>query len=86
MSEPELKLCPFCGQQHTVEPVRDYNWGMCDTITCNSLVVMQAFTQTLREAMVTKWNSRPIEDGLRKEITDLKSKLALADVGLAIAQ
>ena len=58
MSE-ELRPCPFCGAM----PMGEDDRYMCSTLGC----VMQEDTISAKD-----WNTRPIEDDLRKRIAELE--------------
>ena len=60
MSE-ELKPCPFCGCDDL-----DATKHRLSLITCQNCGT---------EALEKRWNTRPIEDALRQEITDLRHRL-----------
>ena len=57
----ELKPCPFCG----VMPMGQDDRYMCSTLGC----VMQEDTISAKA-----WNTRPIEDDLRKRIAELEAE------------
>lgn len=64
----ELKLCPFCGQQHKIENGMDFHYGINHEIVCNRRVIMSSYSLAEKIGIVTQWNTRPIEDGLRVEL------------------
>jgi len=62
MSE-ELKACPFCGIDSNL------NIG---THSANCLFYFLSENVTDRSVKVIAWNTRPIEDALRKQLDELK--------------
>jgi len=62
----ELKLCPFCGRKaEKGEDRESYECVMCKDCTA-TVYSMDEDTD------VELWNTRPIEDELRKRIEDLE--------------
>jgi hypothetical protein len=72
----DLKPCPFCGESDQME--EDGSW--CDAWGCTSCITSNGY--------VVNWNSRPIEDRLRKERDELKADLRrlgeLYDIRLSV--
>lgn len=67
----ELKPCPFCGQNPDIESYgEDGSFVCCSNFDCQ---LMSGFSPE-------EWNTRPIEDVLRNEITFLKSKPIEEDI------
>ena len=68
----ELKPCPFCGEKATLDysvmPNRKH-WF----ITCDCCGMMYQYTLSQRKYVKDGWNTRPIEDDLRKRIVELVS-------------
>jgi len=64
MNENELRPCPLCGAMPTV--LRGVNVS-CSTLGC----LLQENTVS-----VERWNTRPIEDGLRARIAELEAEVA----------
>lgn len=69
---PELLPCPFCGKHSTVI-LKEYDsrWFGVSCDVCDS-----NWSDTTREGVIERWNRRPLEDGLRAEVTQLKRQLA----------
>ena len=60
----ELKPCPFCGSEATYMYMEDgIKYVQCNNRECDSM-------EWLRDEV---WNTRPLEDELRKKIADLRS-------------
>ena len=70
----ELKPCPFCGSEQPQDSKDDgnvpYEFGM--SRSCNSCSA----------AVNLGWNTRPIEDALRKRIAELEEECASLGVRL----
>jgi len=86
----ELKNCPFCGSEdaysvYLPDPYsRDqYAWVNCKTCNASGGQFVQrvcpddkSFSRNEMELESTKlWNTRPIEDALRKRIAELETKI-----------
>jgi Lar family restriction alleviation protein len=71
MSEP-IKECPFCG---TESDCLDFlNTDTSSTIICNECEA-EGPCVVNKELALTVWNRRPVEDALRRQISDLESLL-----------
>ena len=68
----KLKPCPFCGREGSLVAVRADGYDVC-SIRCNRCDVE---TQPCDDAddACGDWNSRPIEDRLRRELEDLGAR------------
>ena len=69
----KLKPCPFCGEKATLDysvmPNRKH-WF----ITCDCCGMMYQYTLSQRKYVKDGWNTRPIEDDLRKRIAELEAE------------
>lgn len=81
----ELKDCPFCGK--SVKFSGDYYDGELASIDCDCSMYVQRYKaeNTAKEneellhdfdGLIARWNSRPIEDALRAEVSRLARELA----------
>ena len=62
----ELKACPFCGSDQVGDHLPGYvSFGCCNDANCS---LTQRFPTQV-------WNTRPIEDALRAENEELRSRL-----------
>ena len=84
--KPELKLCPFCGEQHSVEAAVDYHWGPHYGIHCANRALLMAFDTEQCERMIAFWNARAIEDALRAENERLRAELETATRPIPFAE
>ena len=62
----ELKPCPFCGRQ----PYESGGYVSCHTELC----LANADYHEPAIGPITDWNTRPIEDALRKRIAELEAE------------
>lgn len=67
----ELKPCPFCGGQHlSTTSALNVHWITC--IKCSiSSAAPNHFGQ---DGLSVAWNTRPIEDELRKQLEEAKER------------
>lgn len=77
MSEETLKPCPFCGEVPSLELKHELSlYNGC--ITCPQCgVSIERFFETKRECvedLFAIWNTRPIEDALRKRVQELEAE------------
>ena len=74
--ESELKACPFCGEEGKIVKDR-LGWRvMCsDPLHCGYGLTGQ---YTSEEAGIKKWNTRPREEALQKQLDDLRVQLKVA--------
>ena len=57
----ELRPCPFCGSEQSVQGYEELGW--CSKCISNDVV--------------NNWQSRPIEDSLRKQLEQLSTNLSV---------
>ena len=71
MSEPtQLKPCPFCGSEATMDQFESASWGgLLTVIGCSSSEchMSPATDEVPVEMAMAAWNSRPTEDAAIKE-------------------
>ena len=71
----ELKACPFCGTNKIeIEVEGNFSWGECHVCGATSEAHRQYSDFNIeqrKEGASEKWNTRPIEDALRSEVTKL---------------
>lgn len=68
MSE-ELKPCPFCGSEVTIRYVRGFGMDTGNWIGCNNCGHSYMWAD---ESGIEIWNTRPLEDSLRKQLEECK--------------
>lgn len=78
----ELKPCPFCGERAEIllNDMSDYGsqhfWQIsCRSDDCGFGMTSENRSNESKEAVVSKWSTRPIEDALRTENDALRHTL-----------
>ena len=70
----DLKPCPFCGASVTLENNQSFKNPNSDTlywIECSKCMAFDFESYTSVNLCISAWNTRPIEDALRKEIEQI---------------
>lgn len=82
MSEAEIKACPFCEGTGRVEkkwqgrsPIINDNEDYAYFVVCNSCACEGPWRKT-ESGAIREWNTRPIEDALRAERDELRTRYA----------
>ena len=89
MSENELRPCPFCGCTDnfitvTSNPFSNdiYSTTHCKCYATGPFIAENYLTgekvptrESMEDKATERWNTRPIEDDLRKRIAELESKI-----------
>ncbi len=72
----KLKPCPFCDASVTLENNQSFKNPNSDTlywIECSKCMAFDFESYTSANRCISAWNTRPIEDALRKEIAQLQA-------------
>jgi len=74
----ELKPCPFCGGEASIEYDGLYRWVECLNSKCEASARVFMFINDVGNAdyiVAQNWNTRPIEDALNARIAELEGKI-----------
>lgn len=76
MSDITLKPCSACGKgtiHYREYPSTDEQAGYCELVCacCGHVIGKQGELSKAKNQVIEKWNSRPIEDGLREKLAQL---------------
>ncbi len=73
----ELKPCPFCGGEASIENDGLYRWVECLNSKCEASARVFMFINDVGNAdyiVAQNWNTRPIEDALNARIAELEAE------------